>query len=274
MRAKETSRYRNRMAQFNSNYEFRMKRTVFDVFKFKQSVNNKMARVLGNLEYFMRTKIQDDALKDIYSFALSKKVATCTFKRRATFDIYSFLNQRHEKVMRRNFHKYKFKVSDEKFWKMRLKIIFGKINAQRRHRGFRRWVQCVEKEMLVEELNEVGPITEHVFEARRLMKNLQDFMRSEGFPDELIKVIAQDVNSGEMNKMRKVAMRWKLLGSSDGKPLMKAFDHLRMITELRKIMRHGLIFSNNRVEYVKADMQEAFSRWRNVDLQRATHLAT
>mmetsp|Transcript_28123 Transcript_28123/g.42537 ORF Transcript_28123/g.42537 Transcript_28123/m.42537 type:complete len:236 (+) Transcript_28123:317-1024(+) len=104
------------------------------------------------------------------------------------------------------------------------------------------------------------------------MKNLKDFMRSEGFPDELIKVIVEDVNSGEMNKMKKVAMRWKLLGSSDGKLMMKAFDHLKMIIELRKIMRHWLIFSNNRVEYVKADMQEAFSRWRSGDVHRAMDL--
>jgi len=233
-----------------------------------------MAKVMGNLEYFMRTKILDDSHKNIYSFALSKKVATTTFKRRATYDVLSILSQRHEKVMRVNFHKYKFKVFDEKFRKKRLKIIFGKINAQRRHKGFRRWRECVEKMVLTDELNEVGPITEHVFEARRLMKNLQDFMRSEGYPEEQIKAIVKEVNFNELNKMRKVACRWKLLSTEENKLMMKAFDHLKMIIELRKIMRHWLNFSNNRVEYVKADMQEAFWRWRTGDLQIACHLDT
>jgi len=36
-------------------------------------------------------------------------------------------------------------------------------------------------------LNEVGPITEHVFEAQRLKRNLQDFLRDEGYPEENIK---------------------------------------------------------------------------------------
>lgn len=37
----------------------------------------------------------------------------------------------------------------------------------------------------------MGPITEHVFEANRLKKNLIDFMRSESYPEELIKKIVE-----------------------------------------------------------------------------------
>jgi hypothetical protein len=90
-----------------------MKLAVFSVFQFKKNVNNTMAITLGNFERFMRTKILDDSFKDVKSFALSKKLATNILKRRATFDIYSFLSQRHEKVMRRKFGQYRFKVFNE-----------------------------------------------------------------------------------------------------------------------------------------------------------------
>lgn len=90
-----------------------MKQAVFSVFQFKKSVNNVMAISLSNLERFMRTKMLDDSFKDVKSFALSKKLATSILKRRATFDIYSFLNQRHEKVLRRRFGQYRFKVFNE-----------------------------------------------------------------------------------------------------------------------------------------------------------------
>jgi hypothetical protein len=60
--------------------------------QWKKAVNNTMAIVLSNFERFYRTKILDDSFKDIKSFALSKKLATSILKRRALFDMYSFLN--------------------------------------------------------------------------------------------------------------------------------------------------------------------------------------
>lgn len=80
-----------------------MKQAVFSVFQFKKNVNNTMAITLSNFERFMRTKMLDDSFKDIKSFAYSKKLATNILKRRATFDIYSILCQRNEKVLRRKF---------------------------------------------------------------------------------------------------------------------------------------------------------------------------
>lgn len=64
---------------------------MWEVFQFKQNVNNTMATVVSNLENFMRTKILDDSLKNIVSFAKSKILATTVFKRRATHDIYSLI---------------------------------------------------------------------------------------------------------------------------------------------------------------------------------------
>lgn len=147
LRTKVTQRFRCKWAQFKRRQAFRLKLKVWEVFQFKQNVNNTMAVVVSNLENFMRTKILDDSLKNIVSFAKSKKLATSVFKRRATLDIYSMLCQRHIKVMRRRFHQLKFKVTNELQRKARAHIIFGKINAQRRHRAFRRWRECLEKEL-------------------------------------------------------------------------------------------------------------------------------
>lgn len=82
-------------------------------------------------------------------------------------------------------------MADERQRKQRLRGIFGNINAQRRHRGYRKWRELMEREIHVQEVNETGPITEHVFEANRLMRNLKEFMRSEGIPEEVIRTMAK-----------------------------------------------------------------------------------
>ena len=46
---------------------------------------------------------------------------------------------------------------------------------------------------------------------------------------------------------------------------MKAFDHWKMAIACRKMMRYQLAYSSNRVSFGKADMQEAFIRWRDGD---------
>jgi len=104
-----------------------------------------MAIVLGNLENFMRTKILDDSFKDVKSFYLSKKLATSVFKRRASFDIMSILSERHVRKSRIYFNKYKFNVTNRQQRINRLKIIYGKFNAQLKHTGFRKWVHYTEK---------------------------------------------------------------------------------------------------------------------------------
>ena len=171
-----------------------MKRTIFEVFIVKKSINNTMAIVMSNLERFMRTKLMGDAYKDIKSYAWSKRLATGVFQRRAAYDIMAILSQRHEKMTRRYFARYRFKVSDRQQRISRLNIIFGKFNSQLKHTGFRRWVHCKDKQILAQELNETGPVTEEVFEANRLMRNLKDFMRTEGFPEAQIKAIMIEVD--------------------------------------------------------------------------------
>lgn len=129
--------------------------------------------------------------------------------------------------------------------------------------------------ILKQEVNEVGPITEHVFEANRLKKNLIDFMRSESYPEELIKKIVERAQDYQTGRLRKGVLRWRavsLENTEETKLKIKAFDFLRMLVEHRKVMRHWLIFSNNRVQWGKADMQEVWQKWRVGDTQRAAGL--
>lgn len=118
---------------------------MWEVLQFKKSVNNTMALSMGNLEYFMRTKLLDDAFKDIKSFSNSKQLACKVFKRRATDDICSLLTQRHHKVMRMYLKLYWKKVYDKKQRQKRLKAIYGKINSQLKHSGFRKWAFYTDK---------------------------------------------------------------------------------------------------------------------------------
>jgi len=104
------------------------------------------------------------------------------------------------------------------------------------------------------------------------MFNLKLFMREEGFTAEAVKECAQFAHDTELAKIRKGGLRWLMWGKPNSNLLIKAFDHLKMVVQFRKIMRHWLIFSNNRVQWVKADMMEAFSKWRQGDVQVAVNL--
>jgi 3-dehydroquinate dehydratase len=106
-----------------------MKLKIFEVFQFKKNVNNTMAISMHNFENFIRTKIVGDAFKDILSFSKSKKLACNVFKKRAILDIISILSLRHEKVTRKYFGRYWFRIHNMKQRKNRLRAIFGKFNS-------------------------------------------------------------------------------------------------------------------------------------------------
>lgn len=274
LRVQETKRIRCKWAQFHANYRIRMKRKVFEVIQWKQAVNYDMAKAVGHLEYFMRTKMQDDAFKDIKSYSRSKKLATSVLKRRAALDTISILTQRHEWMTRAYFGRYKKHVFEIKQRQRRLKAIFGKFYSQMMHTGFRRWWHYTQKHMDAQEMNETGPVTEQVFEGNRLIKNLRGFMKTEGYPEEQIKRIVEEVKEKETHKIRQCIARWQIFNNPEKRLQIKAFDHFATAIKMRKILRYWLNFSNNRVVHVKADMQEAFRKWALGDSSRAIQLDT
>jgi len=79
-------------------------------------------------------------------------------------------------------------------------------------------------------------------------------MKSEGYTPEQIKGMKEYVNEEELAKINKGICRWKSITDPNVKLQIKALDHWIMINKFRKIMKHWLIFSNNRVQWVKADM--------------------
>ena len=97
-------------------------------------------------------------------------------------------------------------------------------------------------------------------------------MLTEGFQEEQIKKFVEEVNQKEYNKMNKALRRLKIYLDPEQRLLIKASDHLKMAVEMRKILRYWINFSNNRVQWVRADMQEAFRRWANNDIARAIQL--
>ena len=127
----------------------------------------------------------------------------------------------------------------------------------------------MEKSIDAQEQNEVGPITEQVFEANRLIKNLKDFMIDEGYPEEQIKRVIEEVEITNENRLHKAVCRMKVYNDHKKCLQIKAFDHLKMAVTMRKVLRYWLTFSNNRVQHVKCDLQEAFRKWANGDINKA-----
>lgn len=121
-------------------------------------------------------------------------------------------------------------------------------------------------------MNETGPVTEQVFEAKRIIKCLSDFMRNEGYTEEEVRDKVRHVNDIQIARMKMAECRWRHAGTTDGKLMMKAFDHLRLLTGYRKLMKFELMICNNRVAFMKADMQSAFNKWRESDSLRAAAL--
>lgn len=101
------------------------------------------------------------------------------------------------------------------------------------------------------------------------MRNLKEFMRSEGMPEELIKKTVQRACDLQSHRLKYGVLRWRLAGDPDSKLKIKVLDHWKMMIKLRMLMKYWLIVGNNRTQWVKADMQEAFHKWRLGDSKRA-----
>lgn len=115
-------------------------------------------------------------------------------------------------------------------------------------------------------------MTEQVFEADRLYRNLKTFMKDEGLTPEHIKLVCERSNELQYNRIDKAIKRWKISGNPEKRLMIKAFDHLKMAIQIRKMLRYYLNFCNNRVTHVKADVQDAFRKWATGDNSKAIQL--
>jgi hypothetical protein len=76
--------------------------------------------------------------------------------------------------------------------------------------GFHRWRKFMEKVVFAEEMNQTGPITEHVFEAQRTISNLVQFMRDEHFIEEEILNAKTRTNEYNLQLINKAILRIKI----------------------------------------------------------------
>ena len=64
-----------------------------------------------------------------------------------------------------------------------------------------------------------------------------DFMRNEGYTEEEVRDKYRHVNDVQHARMTMAYSRWRHWGTPGGRLMMKAFDHLRLLTGYRKLMK-------------------------------------
>lgn len=84
------------------------------------------------------------------------------------------------------FMRYKLAIVEKRNRAHHVKSIMLKIENANLRDGFNAWARYMKNEVFCQEMNETGPQTEYVFEAKRLMHNLIEFMRDEHFTEEEI----------------------------------------------------------------------------------------
>lgn len=145
-----------------------------------------MTTSLCNLDKLFRDKNKIIAYRTLQSYTTSKKYGSKSRKKISIDNVFSILNQRNQTILKRYFSKYraeaKGKVGRERdFRKIALNLV-----AHHKRWAFHAWKKKCEDLLLIKEMNEVGPVTEQVFEANRAIRNLKEFMSKEGFTKEEI----------------------------------------------------------------------------------------
>jgi hypothetical protein len=138
--------------------------------------------------------------------------------------------------------------------------------------AFNLWSKQTSKIAHVQEINENGPVTEDVFEARRMNKNLQAFMSSEGFtPDEVAEKL-ENVRVKNKHLMLKCLTRWQV--SREKKAQIYCFDRIVLWVKFRKLMKEKLRFCHNSVSPELCDISQAFKMWVRKDKKMESYLET
>lgn len=112
-------------------------------------------------------------------------------------------------------------------------------------------------------MNEVGPQTEYVFEAKRLMHNLIEFMRDEHYTEEEINRLKKAAADYNDYLMHKTILRFKA-GKENSAAIM-LMEHWKMMIAVKKMFKYYIHFGNAQVTWGKCDMRWAFSKWKQSD---------
>lgn len=230
---------------------------------FRRGAAQDLTQTLSNLERLMRTKMCQDSFNIISAFSTSKNLASQIFKRRAAHDIASRLSLIHDTSLKGYFARYKLIVLGKRMRALHVRKIMLKIDNVNLREGFNRWARFMQDEVFCQDMNEVGPQTEYVFEATRLMHNLTEFMREEHYTEEEIATLKKRAADYNLHLMHKTVLRLK--AGKAKKAAIMLLEHWKMMVAVKKMFRYYIEFGNAQVTYGKCDMRWAFSKWKVSD---------
>lgn len=101
-------------------------------------------------------------------------------------------------------------------------------------------------------MNETGPVTAEVLEARRMLKNLEQFMRDEGYTEDEIKNIVDKVKQSGNQRMLWALKRLQM--DPEKRSQFYCYEKWKQWVRMRKLMKYQLRFCNNMCKPVICDL--------------------
>ena len=169
-------------------------------------------------------------------------MASTILKRRGAHDIASKLSYDHDAKLKGYFSKYKLIVFGKRIRAQHVRKIMLKIDNFNLREGFQAWARYMQNEVFCQDMNEIGPQTEYVFEAQRLMHNLIEFMRDEHYTEEEIATMKKEAAEYNINLMHKTSLRFKA-GKAKKEAIM-LLEHWKMMIAVKKMFKYYLDFGN------------------------------
>ena len=166
----------------------------------------------------------------------------------------------HEMRVKKYFKRYKMIVQRKVEKAKHCRSIINKMRDVDLREGFKRWARFTQHTVFCEDMNQTGPITEYVFEANRTFHNLTEFMREEHYTPEEIAAKVEHVK--EYNRFLLNNHIKKLQLPKEKRGIIKILNQLRSFVHTRKLFKYYLNYSNNSLQYARADMYWAFNKWR------------
>ena len=270
-RVDTTRKIRFNFETMERNKSIRLKRLVWNGIRARRSITARLSTGISNLEKLFRDKAYMETFKTVKSYSTSRKLVSANRKSQAKVDIASLLAQIHLRRLRRHFCRYQKIAKDKKHRGHQAKKILLNLCSHNLRWVFEHWRKQNVKVMLVEELNQTGPITEEVFEANRTITNLKAFLQSEHYTDEEIAALCKDVFQRGEDQMKWLILRLKQ--PKTNRVMQRCFDHWVFWLKVKRAMKYHLRFCSNQVAPVRCDIRWAFDKWRSCDANYAAHLA-
>jgi len=145
-----------------------------------------LASSISNLEKVFRDKILMDALISIKTYGRTKEEAIKNRRLQGVYEIQNKFLHFRSNLLKIYFNRFYANTKSKNDKSRKMLAIVGKLKTSNLRKYFKHWSKIMAKVKLVQELNETGPVTAEIHEARRVYNNLIDFMKEEGFTDDEI----------------------------------------------------------------------------------------